>query len=278
MDSHADAGSRIFSSSIPHPTLSHLFDHFIIILIVLSSAAVMLESMPGVMEEYGTYLLWFEHFAAYVFTIEYVLRVWHSTALPTHGHPVLGRLRYMRTPLALIDLLAILPFYLPLLFPMDLIYVRALRLFRFVRVLKLGRYSQSFQLLGEVVRKKREDLIVVLAVIGVILFIASSMMYFVEHRAQPERFSSIPATLWWGLTTIADSGAGEMTASTAMGKGLTLVIQLLGLGFAALPAGIVASGLIEEFHRRKAAPMVCPHCGGEIGGPVQPPDRSGGAL
>lgn len=278
MDSRTDAGSRIFSAAIPHPRLSYLFDHFIIILIVLSSAAVMLESMQGVMEEYGIYLVWFEHFAAYVFTIEYILRVWHCTALPAQGHPVLGRLRYMTTPLALIDLFAILPFYLPLIFPMDLIYVRALRLFRFVRVLKLGRYSQSFQLLGDVIRKKREDLIVVLAVIGVILFVASSMMYFVEHGAQPERFSSIPVTLWWGLTTLASNGAGEMAPGTVLGKGLTVVIQLLGLGFAALPAGIVASGFIEEFQRKKAAPMVCPHCGKEISGQVQHPGGPGRSL
>lgn len=254
---------ELIEAAKPGDTLSRAVDMFIMTLISLNLMVVVLDTVRGVREAYGKDLLAFEHFSVGVFTIEYLLRLWSCTSNPRYSRPVIGRLRYALTPLVIIDVLAITPFYLPMLIPLDLIYVRAIRLFRFVRVLKLGRYSHSLQLLGAVLRNKKEDLLVSLVVIIVVLFVASSIMFYLEQEAQPDRFSSIPATLWWGVTTLTTVGYGDMVPTTAAGKLVGAAIQLLGLGLVALPAGILASGFIEERHRQTRTPT-CPHCGKEI--------------
>jgi voltage-gated potassium channel len=254
---------EIIEAAQPGDTISRAFDIFIMTLISLNLLSVVMDTVKSVREVYGGDLLAFEHFSIVVFTLEYVLRIWSCTSSLSYARPITGRLRYALTPLVLIDLLAIAPFYLPMIVPLDLLYVRAIRLFRFVRVLKLGRYSHSLQLLGAVLRNKKEDLLVSLIVIVVVLFVASSVMFYVEQETQPELFSSIPATLWWGVSTLTTVGYGDMVPISPAGKLVGAVIQLLGLGIVALPAGILAAGFIEERHKRIGT-LKCPHCGKDI--------------
>jgi voltage-gated potassium channel len=166
--------------------------------------------------------------------------------------------------MALIDLIAILPFYLPMLLPIDLRFMRAIRLVRLLRVFKLSRYSNAFSTLYNVLRAKKEDLFITAFLVSVLLVVASSLMYFIENKGQPEVFSSIPASLWWGVATLSTVGYGDAYPVTVLGKFLGAIIALLGIGMFALPAGILGSGFVEEIQKKKASSKICPHCGKAI--------------
>src|SRR5262249_42092093 len=154
-------------------------------------------------------LFWdFEVFSVIVFTIEYITRLWVCTLNPKYASPVWGRLRYIFSFMGLVDLLAILPFYIPMVIRMDLRFLRALRLFRLFRVFKVERYWKSLHLLSKVLKEKRAELLMTLFAIFISLIIASSLMYYVENEAQPKVFSSIPAAMWWGVTTLTTVGYG----------------------------------------------------------------------
>lgn len=249
----------------PQDLASKCFDIFLLGLIFLNLVAVALETVDTIFEQYYFWFRVFDIFSVAVFTVEYILRVWSCTVKEPYRHPLWGRLRFMVTPLALIDLLAIIPFYLPLLSP-QMRVGRALRLFRLFRVLKLNRYTDSLSLLVRVLRLKQEELILSLFVLSILLAIASSLIYFAEHQAQPEAFSSIPEAMWWGTITLTTVGYGDVYPITLIGRILGAVLAILGIGLFALPAGILASGFSEELQARKAKrkakhTSVCPHCG-----------------
>jgi voltage-gated potassium channel len=216
-----------------------------------------------------------------VFSLEYILRVWSCTENPRFKSPVLGRLRFMLTPMALVDLLAVLPFYLPFA-SADLRFMRAMRLFRLFRVLKLARYSESMQTFLDVLRLKKEELILMFFAIIILLIISSSLVYEAEHEVQPEAFSSIPAAMWWGIVTLATVGYGDVYPKTELGKLIGSIVVILGIGLFALPTGVLASGFAEVLARKKEKhkmeKMCCPHCGryiGELAGSVAPGDEGG---
>ncbi len=165
----------------------------------------------------------------------------------------------------MIDLMAILPFYLPKLIPFDLRFLRAVRLFRIFRLLKLGRYSESVRLLGRVLNAKKEELGVTIFAVLILLVICSSLMYYAEHQAQPEAFSSIPAAMWWGIVTLTTVGYGDVYPITLPGKILGAIIAVLGIGLFALPAGILASGFADEMQKKRSqASGICPYCGRKL--------------
>ena len=163
--------------------------------------------------------------------------------------------------MAVIDLLAILPFYLPLL-SLDFRFLRIVRLVRVFRIAKLGRYSKAVQTLGRVFRAKAAQLAIATSFILMLLVIASSLMYYAEHDDQPEQFSSIPASMWWGVTTLTTVGYGDVIPVTGLGKVIASIMAILGIGMFALPTGILGAGFVEEM---QSATTVCPHCGNEIG-------------
>jgi voltage-gated potassium channel len=243
---------------------SRAFDLFIMTLIVLNVVMVICETVAWVEARYAALLFWAEVVSVAVFTVEYVLRVWCITSDPRYRRHVFGRLAFALTPLALVDLIAILPFYLPMLVTIDLRFVRAIRLFRLFRLFKMGRYVRSLRLLGGIIRDKKEELYIVVFVLFIMLILTSSLMYYVEHEAQPEAFSSIPASMWWGVVTLTTVGYGDMFPVTPLGKILGVVIAVLGIGMFALPAGILSSGFVEALERGKGRSTVCPHCGKEI--------------
>ena len=256
---------EILERAAPDDRASKAVDIGIMTLILLNVAAVTLETVQSLYRRYSTFFGAFETFSVAVFTVEYVLRLWSCTTEEKFSRPVAGRLRFAATPLAVVDLLAVLPFYLPMFLPLDLRFIRAIRLFRLFRLFKLGRYSESLRLLGVVLRARKEELIMTVFTISVLLIISSSLMYFVENDAQPQAFSSIPEAMWWGIVTLTTVGYGDVYPVTPLGKVLGAVIALLGIGMFALPAGILGSGFIEEIQRRKGR-RTCPHCGREIDG------------
>jgi voltage-gated potassium channel len=256
---------KLLDLAEPADLPSKCFDLFLLGLIFLNLVALTLETVDSLFEQYFFWFRAFEIFSVSVFTIEYLLRVWSCTVKLPYRHPVWGRLKFIFTPLALIDLLAILPFYLPLLSPQWRVG-RALRLFRLFRVLKLNRYTDSLKILGRVFRLRQEELLLSLFVLSILLAIASSLIYFAEHSAQPEAFSSIPEAMWWGTITLTTVGYGDVYPITLLGRILGAILAILGIGLFALPAGILASGFSEELQARKArkrgnTSKVCPHCG-----------------
>ncbi len=241
--------------------VSQLCHRALFILIALNTLAVVLESVPVLSQRYRFLFNAFETFSVIVFMLEYLLRVWTCTVDPRYASPVQGRLRFALTVFALIDLIAILPFFLPLVMNVDFRFVRILRFFRLLRLLKLGRYFQSLRLFGQILHNKKEELVVALGGVLLVLLFASAGMYTLEHTAQPNAFSSIPASMWWGISTLTTVGYGDIYPITPLGKVLGSLISLFGIGLIALPAGILASGFAEAIDRQRHTEHVCPHCG-----------------
>lgn len=243
---------------------SRIFDIFIMSLIFLNVIAVILETVKGIALHFMPLFQTFEIVSVVIFTIEYLLRLWSCTVYKKYKAPFRGRFRFALTPMAIVDLVAILPFYIPMLIPFDLRFVRVLRLMRMFRLFKMGRYSDSLKTLGNVLKRKKEELLITVFVVGILLVFISSLMYYVENEAQPEAFSSIPAAMWWGVATLTTVGYGDAYPITTLGKFLGAIIALLGIGMFALPAGILGGGFVEEMRKKQDKRTVCPHCGKEI--------------
>ncbi len=240
----------------------------LLILILISSLVVILETVDSLNQQYGRIFHTVEMIAAVIFAIEYILRLWVATYTAEYSRPIWGRIKYAFSPLAIIDLLAIMTAILPLIFTMDLMFIRFLRVFRLFRLLKLNRYVESLNRLDDVVRAKKEELLVMLAMIAMLLLFSSSLMYLVEHEAQPDKFPDIPSAMWWGVATLTTVGYGDVFPITGLGKLLGGCVALLGVGMFALPAGLLASGFADEIRKaqlKKAnCECPCPHCGGDI--------------
>jgi voltage-gated potassium channel len=260
---------RILEPASEGDLFSKAFDIFLFSVIFLNVLAVILESVESIGVAYSGFFEMFSLFSVVFFTIEYLMRLWTCTVNQKFERPVIGRLRYALTPMALIDLLVLVPFYLPIFFQMDLRFLRVLRLLRLFTLFKLTRYSSSLKLIGTVVREKKEELVVVFAVTMILLVFASGIIYFIENEKQPGAFSSIPAAMWWGVATMTTVGYGDIYPVTAMGKLFGGFVAILGLGTFSLPAGIIAYGFIEEIQKKRSRPTACPHCGKEVVVPIE---------
>jgi voltage-gated potassium channel len=256
-----DAASRVVSGAIAG-------------LILLNMVAVALGTVESLASQYYRMLWSFEVVSVAVFSVEYLLRLWSCTSSKAFHRPIAGRIRYALSPFALVDLLAVLPFYVPMLIPVDLRFLRAFRLLRILRVLKLGRHSDALRTLGSVLAHKRSELAVTVVVLAVLLFLSSSVMYVAEHDAQPLVFPSIPASMWWALVALTSLGCDVAGPVTAIGRVFGAVVAVLGVGIFALPAGILASGFAEEIQRTHGRKRLCPHCGQNIDEPASAETRS----
>ena len=231
--------------------LSRTIDVLLIALISLNVISVILETLPSLQSEYQFFFHNFEIISVAIFSIEYLARVWSTVESSNNKfkHPVWGRLRYMFTPMALIDLLVILPLYLGFFLAVDLRFMRVLRL---LRVFKLTRYSSSMTVLLDVLADETRSIGAALFVLCMLIVIASSLTYLAEHHAQPEVFSSIPAAMWWAIITMTGVGYGDVIPITVAGKVLASVISIISIGIVALPAGLLASGFSEALRQRRA--------------------------
>jgi len=225
-------------------------DWFLIVMIAVNVLAVVLESIEHLSIAHGPAFHAFDLFSVAVFSVEYLLRLWTAVELndKRFHHPVYGRLRWMVSPMALIDLLAVLPFYLGMFVEMDL---RAIRVLRVLRVFKLGRYSMAMNVMVSVARQETRAIGAVLFVMLVVLIFTSSLMYLFEHHAQPHVFSDIPTAMWWSVVTLTTLGYGDMVPITPLGRMLGGLTAVLGVGMIALPAGVLASGFSEQMRQRR---------------------------
>ncbi|MDD1673910.1 MAG: ion transporter [Methanomicrobiales archaeon] len=251
----------------PEDKQARFFDIFMLVIISLNVAAVILETVQFIEANYFIYLHVFDVISVGIFTVEYGLRAWVSTEDERYQHPVLGRLRHALAPMSIIDILAILPFYIPVfIVGLDLRFIRILRLFRIIRILKMGHYSESLKTFERVLHKKWHELSMAFFVILIALILFSSVMYYAEHVAQPNKFGSIPEAMWWGIVSLTTIGYGDVYPITPLGKVIGGIIALLGIAIYALPTGIIAAGFVEELYagKKNNENIVCPHCGKPI--------------
>lgn len=240
-------------------------------LIVVNVAAVVLVTVPALSAAYAADFYALEVCSLSIFSVEYALRLWVAGEDDRY-RGALGRLRWALTPGAVIDLLAIAP----ALFLTDMRLVRILRLSRLVRIAKLGRYSLALRTLRRVLVARLPDVLSLSFVLLILLVLSSSLMFLLERDAQPEKFSSIPATMWWGIVTLTTIGYGDMAPVTVAGKLLGSFVAILGLGMFALPAGLLGGAFVEELgkarrlNREQRATRThepqprCPHCDGPL--------------
>jgi len=232
-----------------HPA-GYFVNSFIIALILLNAIAFAAETVPSIAASHGTGLDNFNAISVAIFTIEYILRVWSAVDIPILSRMPhwRARLRFMLRPIMIVDLLAVLPFYLQWFIPIDLRILRVLRVFR---LLKITRYSPALQTLGRVLEDEYRTLIGALIVMLIVLLFASTAMYFLERDAQPDKFGSIPDAAWWSLATLTTVGYGDVVPVTPLGKVFGGVVMVLGLCMFALPVAIIATGFSQESSRHQ---------------------------
>ena len=239
---------------------SRIVDIALVALIAASVTAVILESIPAFEARFGTELYWFEVVTIAVFSVEYLLRIWscvEATDLDEQ-RPLVSRLRFMFSFHAIIDLLAILPFYLLAFGVFGSVDMRVLRAIRLMRVLKLTRYFAALNMLIIAVKENGRALAASSLILVTIMLLAASGMYYFERESQPVDFGSIPAAMWWAFATLTTVGYGDVTPITIGGKIFGALITVVGIGMVALPTSILASGysqqlkLSQQTYRRKA--------------------------
>ncbi len=247
--------ASIFEGEEPRSRASHLFDALLAILIIANVTAVVLESVEPIHRHLAVPFDLFEHAATLIFAVEYVLRVWSCVDFPggNHSHPVWGRLRYMRSFFALVDLMSVLPAILGVLGAADL---RVLRLLRLLRMLKLVRHSTTFSLLWSVLREEMNSIAALLFILLLTVTISGALMYLIESDEQPAVFTSIPVAMWWAIETLTTVGYGDMVPMTAAGRVLGSLVSIIGIGTLALFSGLITIGFLDQLkHYREDHPV-----------------------
>lgn len=246
--------------------VGRLIDLGIMCVIAINVIAVILSTVDSVYTPYSNIFYWVELGSVVIFTLEYISRVWSAVEDQAWNGIVTGRLKFALQPLLIIDLLAILPFYiLAAGTGIDLRVLRSLRLIRVLRMFKIARYSESLRAFKRVFQRKYPDLVVALFANVLLLIVASSAMYFIETRVQPDAFSSIPTTMLWGVSALTEVDLGGAQPVTPLGQVLGAIVAALGIGLFALPASILASGFINEAGSNTGTEVTyCPHCGEKV--------------
>jgi voltage-gated potassium channel len=255
---------RIFKVIDDHKSrkpLNRLFHSILFALILLSSLLLIIESVEPLYLRYKPVLFAMEMFTMVFFTMEYLLRVYTCTELSGFQHPLSGRISYVFTPLMIIDILSIIPFYL-ILFSSHYSGFYLFSVFRVLRLLKAIRYVNAFKVIGQVFYIKREQLLVSFIFILFVFVFASSIIYLAERDAQPEKFKDIPAAMWYTIVTITTVGYGDIYPITSIGKITGGLISAMGLILFAIPTSILTSGFLKV--NEKSDGKHCPHCGKEI--------------
>ena len=251
---------------------SKIFDLFIMALIFASIASVFVMTFD-ISPETVRILNRFERWVLVVFSVEYLLRIWTADMLYPELPPWRARLKYVCSGMAIIDLAAILPFYLPMVMSVNLVVLRAIRLVRLLRLFKLSRYTDAVSSIWAVFRNKFQEILVSVLFVVIVLIIASLLIYYAEHDAQPDKFANAFSGVWWAVATLTTVGYGDIYPVTALGRFLGGIIAITGIGLVAVPTGIISAGFIELLERKRGGksdektdekPNYCPHCGKKL--------------
>ncbi|MDO6489527.1 ion transporter [Colwellia sp. 4_MG-2023] len=241
---------QLLESETKSGITAKLVTWLLIILIISNVAAAITSSDSDYYLLYKHAFILFETISLSIFCFEYLLRVWCCVEAEEYQTVtnLKARINYIFTPMALIDLIAILPFIIALFFSLDL---RTLRLIRVLRLLKLTHYFKGFDIFITVITKELKNIIAVMIVMLFFIIIAASLIYSIEGKVQPETFGSIFESFWWAVVTMTTVGYGDAVPITTLGKVISTLIMLVGVVFVALPAGMLAARFGEELRRRK---------------------------
>jgi voltage-gated potassium channel Kch len=232
--------------------LHQLFDGLIVLWVVLSVAAVILESVATVRYLLHLEFIILDAVAVTIFTAEYLLRLYSCVESPGYQRAVSGRVKHATSLGAIIDFLAILPFYLEV-FLQHLVDLRFLRVFRLLRLFKLTRYTGATKTLTIVVVREWPVLAASAFVMLLLVIMTASLGYLFEHEAQPEKFENIPQSIYWAVITLASVGYGDISPVTPMGRAMTIILALLGIGIFAIPAALLSSAFTDQLRIEREA-------------------------
>lgn len=238
-----------YSDKYKSNILYYIDDYVITTLIILNVIAIIAESFDYVHQNFHSQLYVFEVISVAIFSVEYLLRFWVADLTYPNRPKWRSRLKYVFSPMGMIDLLAIIPFYLPWVVKLDLRFLRVLRLFRLVRIFKMAHYSISIRMLAKIFHDKRRELFITLIGSFVLILLSSSIMYEFEHDIQPDKFPNIFATFWWAVATLTTIGYGDVYPVTAIGQFLAALVAIFGIGLIAIPTGIISAGFLEELQK-----------------------------
>ncbi len=233
----------------PEDRATESVNFFLMALVLLNILAVILETVESVNRAHAHLFQLIGEFSIVVFTAEYLLRMWACNVDEKYRQPIFGRLRYATTAQVLIDLAVILPFYLVYVYPNHR-FLRSLRVFWAFRLLKLSRYSQSLKIIINVVKAQQRELAMSFSAIIFFMVLSSTIVYFLEHDAQPHNFPSIPETMWWAVLIMTTIGVNVYPVIT-LGKVIGGLIIILGVATFALPTAILTSGFVDELERKR---------------------------
>ena len=242
---------KIFETIQPYDgrsRLGRLFDCVTTALIVASVVVVFASTFdlsPRVMKV----LFLLESMVSVMFTVEYALRIATADLLYPQSGKIVSRIRYILSPMAVVDLVAILPFWLPMLLPGTMLGIRALRLVRLMRIFKMNRYSDAMKSLADVIVMKKRELLCSMFFVALLMLTSSLLMYSAEHEAQPTIFRNAFSGLWWAVATLTTVGYGDIYPVTALGRLIGAFIAFSGLAAVAIPTGIISSGLTERISK-----------------------------
>ena len=225
-------------------------NHFLVYLIVIAVVVAVLDTEPVVSAGRELLLNNIEFGIGLIFLAEYVGRVWVAVENPSFAKYRFPRLRYMVTPMAIIDLLAVLP----VLFAFggtSSLFLRFFRVLRMLRLAKLGLTSKAFKLLREAFVQKRHEFALILGMLMVTILVAGSLLYLAEGEAQPDKFGSIPRAMWWAIVTLTTVGYGDSFPITPLGKFLAGGIAIMGVMLIALPTGLFAASFTEAREKER---------------------------
>lgn len=235
-------------------------------LILASSVLSMWETVPENSIDDHKLLKASHYLFGIVFVIEYILRLWVAPIGNTNISPLKARIKAFKKPAMLIDLLVIIPFMLPAIVDIDITSLRVLRLMRIMSIIRFGKFSNSIQFVGKILKKSAPELLVTLTFSLALLIISATGIYHLEKDIQPEHFRSIPQSLWWAVNALTGIWLGDVYPITVLGKAFATFISFVGVGTVALPAGILANGIMDGVTESKNANSVnlCPHCNNNI--------------
>ncbi|MFM8678981.1 MAG: ion transporter, partial [Alphaproteobacteria bacterium] len=225
--------------------LHHYFDTFIVACVIVSVLGVVLESVDGVHYHLNVEFALLDAVSVAIFTLEYMLRIFSCVEEPRFRRAVAGRVRFMGSIGAMIDLAAILPFFLEA-FLHHLFDLRFLRIFRMMRLLKLTRFNNATAVVMQGIRREWPVLTASLFVLLLVIVMTASLGYLFEHGAQPDKFENIPTAIYWAVVTLASVGYGDIAPVTPLGRMFTVVVSITGIALVAIPSGILSAAFIDQ--------------------------------
>jgi voltage-gated potassium channel len=244
---------------------SNIVDFILVFLILINSLIIILDTFTDIKPYIDKLRSYIETVSIIIFTIEYLLRIWTSVDIFPQLKPTQARIKYIFSVKALIDLIALLPFYFTLFLLGNINILRLLRLFRIISMLKMSRYSKAILTVGKIIKRKASQLVSACIIVFILILFSSVFMYYIENEAQPDTFENAFSGIWWAICTLTTVGYGDIYPITVLGKIVGTFIAILGIGLIAVPTGLISAGFIEEMNKnQQEGKNYCPHCGKKL--------------